>query len=64
MTYDEMIEVAGKYRSKDTIFNRYNYGNVWVNIEEGLVKCLVKSECARMGCSSYRYSDEHCILKK
>jgi hypothetical protein len=64
MTHDEMIEVAGKYRSKDIIFNRYNYGNVWVNIEEGLVKCLVKSECPRYSCSSYRYSDEHCILKK
>jgi predicted RNase H-like nuclease (RuvC/YqgF family) len=65
MTYDEMIEVAGKYRSsKDNYPKSYNYGNVWVNIEEGLVKCLVKSECPRYSCSSFTYMNIHCILKK
>lgn len=54
MTKEEVIQVAGKPRSTDR-YGDLNYGDVWVVLRNGLVKCVVKSAGFRSGksCSSF-----------
>lgn len=50
MTPDEVIEVAGKPSAIDDWYTgnlRFNYGNVWIVIEKGVVTCLVHGEYYR-----------------
>ena len=47
MTSDEVIKVAGKPRYIVEWYTgnlKYNYGNVWVVIENGAVTCLVRAK--------------------
>lgn len=43
MTKTEVIKLVGQPRSKDSL-GSFNYGNVWIIFEGGLVGCLVKTE--------------------
>lgn len=55
MTPSEVEKISGKPRVKDD--NRgYNYGNVWVIFESGIVACIVKAEGYQYGrtCAGYR----------
>jgi hypothetical protein len=63
MTYLEVIQVAGEPRSSDDLFGAYNYGSVWVILESGIVKCLVKSSEYQQG-SACRHYDPYQIVKK
>lgn len=58
MTPAEVIKFAGQPRSKATCLgdDRYNYGNVWIIIESGLVSCIVRAEGydRLQTCSGYR----------
>lgn len=43
MTTNEVIKLIGQPRSEDGMHS-FNYGNVWVLFEGGIVACLVKSD--------------------
>jgi len=67
MTPDEVIKVAGKPRSivGNSPDLRYNYGNVWVVIESGVVSCLVKAKYFKkwMGRDNYQFYKPNAIIK-
>ncbi len=44
MTPKEVVKLIGQPRSTDYYDQRYNYGNVWVVFDGGIVGCLVKTE--------------------
>jgi len=49
MTPQEVVKLIGQPRSKDG--NNFNYGNVWVVFDGGIVGCLVKAEDYKIGTS-------------
>lgn len=55
MTPQEVISIVGDPRSKD-FYNNFNYGDVWVIFENGIVRCLVTAQSFGSGekkCSWY-----------
>jgi len=59
MTSEEVNSLVGNPRS--TARFGWNYGEVWVVFENGIVRCLVKSNCFK---NEYcRYYKEKCIVK-
>lgn len=69
MTLSEIREVAGYERSDSYgyIGRDYNYGNVWVQIENGVVGCIVRSGCNRTACHYYGHNSAYppysCVVK-
>jgi len=68
MTPDEVIKVAGKPRYIIEWYTgnlKYNYGNVWVVIENGAVTCLVWSKHFEeyWGKSDYERENPTAIIK-
>ena len=67
MIPDEVIKFAGKPRSVDG--RQYNYGNVWIIFEGGIVACIVRGENyqgSHHSCSTYRTNtggDRGAIIK-
>lgn len=52
MTEDEVKSLVGDARSRGPLYVGglwgWNYGNVWVVFESGVVRCLVKSHCSSL----------------
>ena len=46
MTPEEVVRLVGRPRSIDSISSgpRYNYGNVWIVFESGVVSCIIRAE--------------------
>jgi len=68
MTPDEVIKVAGSPRYIIEWYTgnlKYNYGNVWVVIENGVVTCLVRSKHVEeyWGKSDYERKNPKAIIK-
>jgi hypothetical protein len=68
MTKEEVIRVAGRPRSigRDEVKNcEYNYGNVWVILESGVVSCIVSAEVYSnyTPCSWYRSFRRSHVIK-
>ena len=68
MTPDEVIKIAGKPRYIIEWYTgnlKYNYGNVWVVMENGVVTCLVRSEHFEeyWGKSDYERENPRAIIK-
>jgi hypothetical protein len=68
MTPDEVIKVAGKPRYIIEWYTgnlKYNYGNVWVVIENGAATCLVRSKHFEeyWGRSDYERENPKAIIK-
>jgi len=69
MTLSEVREVAGYERSSSYGYagRDYNYGNVWIQIEDGVVGCIVKAGCNRTKCSYYGENSDYpsysCVVK-
>ena len=68
MTPDEVIKIAGKPRYINEWYTgnlKYNYGNVWVVMENGTVTCLVRSEHFEeyWGKSDYERKNLRAIIK-
>ena len=62
MTKEEVKQLLGEPRAVEQNYDYWNYGKVWVIIENGLVQCVVYSQCYDVlkDCSDYTYS---CIAK-
>ncbi|MBW1796450.1 MAG: hypothetical protein JRJ38_18870 [Deltaproteobacteria bacterium] len=60
MTPNEVISLIGQPRS-ETAVNYWNYGDVWVVFEHGLVGCIVYSKCFELIPCEYQKSG--CIAK-
>ena len=69
MTLSEVREVAGYERSSSYGYDGmdYNYGNVWIQVEDGVVGCIVRAGCNRTQCSYYgrnsAYPPYSCVVK-
>ena len=68
MTPDEVIKIAGKPRNIIEWYTgnlKYNYGNVWVVMENGAVTCLVRSKHFEeyWGKSDYERENPRAIIK-
>jgi hypothetical protein len=68
MTLDEVIQVAGKPKYIIEWYTgnlKYNYGNIWVVIENGAVTCLVRSKHFEeyWGRSDYEREKPKAIIK-
>jgi hypothetical protein len=68
MTPDEVIKVAGKPRYIIEWYTgnlKYNYGNVWIVMENGAVTCLVRSKHFEeyWGKSDYERENPKAIIK-
>ncbi len=71
MTLSEVREVAGYERSSSYgygyVGKDYNYGNVWIQVEDGVVGCIVRAGCNRTKCSYYgrnsAYPPYSCVVK-
>lgn len=68
MTPDEVIKVAGKPRYIIEWYTgnlKYNYGNLWVVMENGAVTCLVRSKHFEeyWGKSDYERENPKAIIK-
>ncbi|MBU1183778.1 MAG: hypothetical protein KJ663_01195 [Proteobacteria bacterium] len=67
MTPQEVIKFAGEPRSKVSHGSdlKYNYGNVWVVIESGVVSCIVKAEAFVdvRDCDGYKIINRNAIIK-
>ncbi len=68
MTPDEVIKISGKPRYIIEWYTgnlKYNYGNVWVVMENGTVTCLVRSEHFEeyWGKSDYERDNPRAIIK-
>jgi len=68
MTPEEVVRVAGKPRSKGVDylhFREFNYGNVWVIFESGVVSCIVRAEVYGRGwnCSVYKSTYRQYVVK-
>jgi outer membrane protein assembly factor BamE (lipoprotein component of BamABCDE complex) len=66
MTPEEVVRLIGKPRSVDPIFGSgYNYGNVWIVFESGVVSCIIKAEYFRnhWGRSDYQSLKPQAIVK-
>ncbi len=63
MTPQEVISVAGQPRAKDG--DNYNYGNVWVVFESGVVSCIVNSKVFMNfgSCQTYRVFNVKDVVK-
>ena len=60
MTPTEVIKILGEPRTK-AIFKsdeRYNYGNVWIIFEYGIVSCLVRAEYFQNNATKEEYKPE------
>lgn len=68
MTPDEVIKIAGKPRYIIEWYTgnlKYNYGNVWIVMENGAVTCLVRSKHFEeyWGKSDYERENPKAIIK-
>ena len=57
MTLNEVREVAGKERNIQRGYSyndeKMNYGQVWVQVEDGLVGCISRTDCKTLRCEMY-----------
>ena len=62
MTKKEVKQLLGDPRTKEKNYDYWNYGNVWIIIENGLVQCVVYSSCYDVlnDCSDYQVT---CLAK-
>jgi len=60
MTREEVIGLVGKPRTRSG--SNYSYGKVWVQFENGVVRCLVKNHNGH-SCRLYELSDRSNIVK-
>jgi DNA-binding transcriptional MerR regulator len=71
MTSDEVVKLIGKPRSTTAYIyfgshsQGYNYGNVWIIFEHGIVSCIVKSNYFgnRSDCNKYRTHMRDALIK-
>lgn len=70
MTYDEMVELAGKPRSRSTAYPgepMYNYGKLWVQFADGVVGCITRFEGEKTACKYYgknsAYPSKYYVVK-
>jgi len=64
MNKEDVLSLVGQPRSTTGRGCCWNYGEVWVLWENGLVRCVVKSDCFRaMNCQYYREKAKDCIVK-
>lgn len=67
MTPQEVLKFAGLPRSeaKNSAGPRYNYGNVWIIFESGVVSCIVRAEVFEnvANCSYYRVVEKKQVIK-
>jgi len=45
MTKNEVMSLVGSPRSKDWANERWNYGEVWVVFNGGIVECIIRNKC-------------------
>ena len=57
MTISEVREVAGYERTRQRGYSysdiKLNYGQVWVQIEDGVVGCISRTDCKTLSCNMY-----------
>jgi|UPI00051A2612 hypothetical protein len=70
MTLNEVREMAGKERSTGDAYpgeRMFNYGNVWVQMVNGVVGCVSKLSCEKTSCKYYgkntAYPPRSCVVK-
>lgn len=70
MTYDEMVELAGKPRSSSNAYPgepMYNYGKLWVQFSDGVVGCITRFEGEKTACKYYgknsAYPSKYYVVK-
>ena len=65
MTPSEVKSLAGSPRSTAHADKSWNYGNVWIIFEGGVVGCVIRSSCfGKMSyCNSFRTYASECVVK-